>query len=994
MTSARASFARRVLASTFLLSSLAADIASGFASLTWVNALGGSASTAANWSPAQVPVTGDDIKFALAALYSVGFDAGADSVRNMAFSTGNVTVSIAGQHVATGTLTLTSLAADTVAVRLNSGTLRVKGAVNMGTAGKARYTSANAGTRLVAESNLSAGSSSGAIARINVLDGSRLEVGGMATFATSGACSTAVRGRDPVTHEPAAFTTGTDLLFKNTSRMDVLDSAFVKVGRDMSVGPELTGANAALRVAGGSRVEVGDDLLLYRDNSFNIGTNRTTIETGAVVVVAETTLVSKGLSSQGQLDLLSGGTLDTRAFIVNTNGVVTHQGGNLIIRGGPYRDFTKTNLPNLGGRIELRDGATMTLSSSSGDALSMIGGSLRLTTGANLTITSGPTRFAVFGSGAVDVDSGGVFTTPSDILTGPQNDPARLTVRGGGHVTARNINMASFPNSNLGTVDVVVSGTGSVLTSDIFTIGASFDGGSSGSPATARVDSGGTLAASGLNRFATIGRMGSLQIGPGSTAGPFQAVTLRGLLAMRGGTLSASQTGVFGSDTASVRGFGSVSGRLLATSPGAVLRADGGTLVLGAAADTGGFRWAGLVDAGSAAIQLLDADQAYAHRVAMAGGTLTASNGLRLLAGDTLSGAGTIQGPVTNDGAILASGGLSFGGLLSGAGSCVGDRVTLLSGGGFQGAGDFAAELLANAGSTITATGDLAMGSAGSANGAEVHGTLLVGAHHVTLHDADQVALGNLTRVLGGTLSFTGGQVTAGSGCRLEGFGTLEAGTRTTINGVLAPGDSLGTLVTSGPLLLQGGRLEIQLGDHASAQWDRLSVGGTLDLESAALRVRLAQGFTYGLADTFVVATFASCTGSFATLDLPAVPAPWSVEVVQQANRLLVVVALNPALAGVPGSTLPGELALWASPPASGRTSVRLALPGEADVDLAVFDIGGRRMAQLARQRFAAGEHSFALEHSSLPNGIYFVRATVTHNARAERRVARLVMRR
>jgi len=60
--------------------------------------------------------------------------------------------------------------------------------------------------------------------------------------------------------------------------------------------------------------------------------------------------------------------------------------------------------------------------------------------------------------------------------------------------------------------------------------------------------------------------------------------------------------------------------------------------------------------------------------------------------------------------------------------------------------------------------------------------------------------------------------------------------------------------------------------------------------------------------------------------------------------------------------------------PASGRTTVEYALPTQADVTIAVYDVLGRRVATLADGSEQAGRHRAELDARRMPSGTYFVR--------------------
>jgi choice-of-anchor B domain-containing protein len=91
---------------------------------------------------------------------------------------------------------------------------------------------------------------------------------------------------------------------------------------------------------------------------------------------------------------------------------------------------------------------------------------------------------------------------------------------------------------------------------------------------------------------------------------------------------------------------------------------------------------------------------------------------------------------------------------------------------------------------------------------------------------------------------------------------------------------------------------------------------------------------------------------------------------------------LDPQLGGATTdaeAAAPGAFTLGAAypNPTSGRTHVDLALGSAQHVDVVVYDVLGRRVADLFHGRLAAGEaRTFAFDGTNLPAGLYFIRAT------------------
>ncbi|MCB2213711.1 T9SS type A sorting domain-containing protein [bacterium] len=73
--------------------------------------------------------------------------------------------------------------------------------------------------------------------------------------------------------------------------------------------------------------------------------------------------------------------------------------------------------------------------------------------------------------------------------------------------------------------------------------------------------------------------------------------------------------------------------------------------------------------------------------------------------------------------------------------------------------------------------------------------------------------------------------------------------------------------------------------------------------------------------------------------------------------------------------------------PFNASATITVELPDVSELTVAVYNVAGQRVAELARGRVAAGTHEFAFDGSSLASGIYFVRATVPGRLNALRKV-------
>jgi autotransporter-associated beta strand protein len=108
------------------------------------------------------------------------------------------------------------------------------------------------------------------------------------------------------------------------------------------------------------------------------------------------------------------------------------------------------------------------------------------------------------------------------------------------------------------------------------------------------------------------------------------------------------------------------------------------------------------------------------------------------------------------------------------------------------------------------------------------------------------------------------GPVTVNSGGKLSGTGTIAG--NVTNNGVVAPGDSPGTLHVGGNFSQgSGGTLDIEIASLLS--FDQLIVSGAASLDGT-LDVTL-DGYTGHAGDIFNILTSSALSGNFATIDLP-----------------------------------------------------------------------------------------------------------------------------
>jgi len=270
------------------------------------------------------------------------------------------------------------------------------------------------------------------------------------------------------------------------------------------------------------------------------------------------------------------------------------------------------------------------------------------------------------------------------------------------------------------------------------------------------------------------------------------------------------------------------------------------------------------------------------------GGTTIESGTLQLGDGGT---SGSIVGDVANDGMLVfdRSDLVTFDGLISGSGAVeqVGSGTTVLTGsnsyaggtsilgGTLQVSADAnlgaAAGGLAFSGGTLRTTASFASARGASLTGA---GTILTDAGTTLALDGVISGAGGLTKsgagilTLSGNNSYTGatnvnagtlringdqsaatGLVTVASGATLGGAGTIGGSVNVLNGGILAPGNSPGTLDIDGDLALAGGSvLNFEFGEAGVAGGalnDLVNVGGDLTLDGT-INVTSSSGGYFG----------------------------------------------------------------------------------------------------------------------------------------------------
>ena len=223
----------------------------------------------------------------------------------------------------------------------------------------------------------------------------------------------------------------------------------------------------------------------------------------------------------------------------------------------------------------------------------------------------------------------------------------------------------------------------------------------------------------------------------------------------------------------------------------------------------------------------------------------------------------------------------------------------------------------------------------------------------------------------------------------VTGNGWFE--TAVTNNGLIRPADlpdETATLAV-GTTFQQttSGTLECNVGSPASSEdSDTLLVLGQATL-AGTLALRTTTGFEPHPRDTLTVLVCGSRVGTFNSVMWNGQPLAGQAEVLYGPTSVKIAM---PGLVGVPEPGVPAALRFVASAGPRGAAFL-LDLPANADVDIELFDVAGRRRAVLAHGPLAAGSHRIDAP-DRIARGVYFAQARVRTAGERAVRSARIVL--
>jgi outer membrane autotransporter protein len=570
-------------------------------------------------------------------------------------------------------------------------------------------------------------------------------------------------------------------------------------------------------------------------SAINVGTG---LGTGALTILNGGALVDQnnfiGVSSDGTLTVSGGATItDIHAFI----GVFAHETGTATVDGPNSSWSSALNLTV--GQM-----GTGVLTISNGGQVSFLNARIGDLTGGVGTVTVTGAGSALAGiNGGVTIGGNGTGT---------------LTISGGGTATDNNATIGAFANS---TGTATVDGSGSSWTTQTqLNVGDSGTG-------SLTISSGGQVS------------FGNATLG--FSTGGVGTVTVTGAGSILNGSPSASGLAIGGSGTGTLKvlnggqvndGFGYVGGY----TPGSI-----GSVVV----DGSGSAWINntlrVGDNGS--------------------GSLSVSNGglVSALNATTIGNVAGSTGTVTVDGAnsIISSSQLIVG--------ANGSGTLTISNGGLVSTTGVGVSIAVQPGSTGVLNIGAAAGATpvapGTLNASGVQfgaGTGTINFNHTasgynfssamtgsgtinqiageTILTANSGSFAGPTNVTGGRLavngSLSGSPVTVSGGGILGGIGTVGA-IAANAGGIVAPGNSIGTLNVAGNVVFGSGSI-YQVEVNAAGQGDKLLAGGTATINGATVQVLGAAGnyssstsYTILSATGGVTGTFAGVTSNLAFLN-------------------------------------------------------------------------------------------------------------------------------
>jgi T5SS/PEP-CTERM-associated repeat protein len=578
------------------------------ANLSWITLGNGSAASAANWSPAQVPAAADILLFNLAGPRTVTWNAMVPASTLHVYRTGTNLLSFTSPHFASAGVVVGSQNGDNAIANVTTGTLATGGSSTIGSAAGSTGSMTVTGSNVLfqvqnAAADLFVGASgagnltvsAGGVVRVNddLILGNAAGSGGTVVVTGASALNSS-------TLETA--TADADILIGSggNGTLSVASSGVVNVADDMALatGPSTFGA---LNVTGtNSTVTVNDVCSVSSNATAGVagGLGGINVNAGGTMVVKDSLRVGDPDGGTGVLHM-NGGFLHVKHLTMDgSNGDFDWDGGTLRIDGGAATAGSPIVMSATTGasRLEVIRGATFAVTG----GLSFSGGSGSLAVDSDALLNlSGGDLIATTGTFAVTVDSSSLLAA-RDMQLGGSSSNTSLAVTNGSYLALR-----SFESADEGGAvsTIQLNGTGSHIDWDnVFYLAG--DAGHAGGTADMTIANGGLLRGDGSSSSLKIWPGGVMHVNSGGAIDTPGDMTLLGLLDMGGGTSTIGAITLQGNGR--IRGRGTVAARVVSGDPTTRISAVGGDLTLGQLV-FGGFVFAGTLEAGGSLVTLVSA---------------------------------------------------------------------------------------------------------------------------------------------------------------------------------------------------------------------------------------------------------------------------------------------------------------------------------------------------------------------------------------------------
>jgi fibronectin-binding autotransporter adhesin len=805
-----------------------------------------------------------------------------------------------GGELSTSGVTIGSATGSFGTATISSGGTVSTNAVTVGSSGTGALTVTGTGSSFdLNGTQLTVGFSGTGSGDVTVSAGGTIETG-TASFGSSAGAS----GNLSITGSTSTFTSSGVFLvgFNGAATVDLTGGTLSTVTTRIA---NAAGSTGSVLVTGASSTWNTSTLAIGGALSLNGGAGTVVIEAGGTVNVSGATEIR---SSAGSALTIDGGTLTTNDF--TRLGTLNFYDGALHVKGaydngvaaGPLviDGATASDLPTLrlSGNFAVTD-VTMITVGNTNQAMLIVDSDRTINTGANdISIGSG-----ALSSGTVTVTDASLETTG--------------TLSVGGNAATE---------GGMGIVNINTGGIVEATTLRLFEQGTiNINGGTlqfSAFPTTSgKVNFNSGLALFENNINLTNSLLDTL-LGPEHTLSPGRTmtggiqVTVQSPLYVAGGTFSSASNNISNDSTLQIS-------EGVVSTPAIFINNAGRLVVI---SGTGRLSAIGVTNNGT--IQLDN------NLIATSGGTLTNSG--------TIRGSGFIGNNLTNNaaGQVQAAAGsrLEFQGATntnSGALSFVGGEIvftgslTNSASTGLIAGGD--AVLRVNGG--ITNQGSVAISFGNNNLFGDINNTgsvIVTGGAHATFYD-DITQNGTfIVREIGSTSSTA---VVLGA---FTGAGGSTGGGNIFFEGDLRPGNSAATVQFANNIGLGPGvTLQAELGGITpGVQYDQVQVTGSLALDGT-LDVVLINGFSPTAGSAFDVLDWDTLSGTFATLQLPALGA----NLMWNASQLYTTGVLRVGLTGdynLNGIVDGADYVVWRN--TQGQTGVGLAADGDFDGQITVAD--------------------------------------------------------